>query len=253
MEWKSIVISVALLLMINVIDSLTNSIVGPSLIFYVTEMGGTKEQYGMIMSSSYLSGIMFMSFYGLWVDGNGNKYKSPYAFSFALGMAGSLVYFLAIIFPPGKVAIGAIFVGRFVTGIGSSGRTLAYSWVATAVPRENQRTVLTMLSMTRTVGMIMGPLLNALIAKVDAKLVIASMIIPITPNNFPGLILFVGEFLLLALMYKFLDDPPAKTKDLSSSKVHSTASLKVILNAVTSFDLALPMMTLFILMCNYTL
>ncbi|KAL3787443.1 hypothetical protein ACHAW5_008981 [Stephanodiscus triporus] len=248
----SMMISVALLLMINVTDSITTSIVGPSLIFYVTEMGGTKEQYGMIMSSSYLSGILFMSFYGAWVDGNGNKYRAPYAASFALGMAGSLVYFLAAIIPPGRVAIGAILVGRFVTGIGSSGRTLAYSWVATGVPRDKQRTVLTMLSMTRTLGLIMGPLLNALIAKVDAELVIASVIIPITPNNFPGLMLFVGECLLLASMYKFLDDPPAKTKDLSSSKEHPSASLKVILNAVTSFDLALPMMILFTLMCNYT-
>jgi MFS family permease len=254
---KSMIASIVMLLMINITDSVTNSVVGPSLIFYVTEMGGSKEEYGTIMSSTFLSGILMTSLYGAWVDRNGNRYKGPYAASFVLGMAGSLVYFLAAICPPGKFAMRVMLAGRLVTGMGSSGRTLAYTWVATAIPRENQRNVLTLLSMTRTVGMIMGPALNALVAKVDAKLVIASKIIPITPNNSPGLLLFVGEGLLFAAMYVFLEDPPPKVKDLSSlsteNEPHSSASLKDIWNAVTSFDLALPMANLFFLMCNFTL
>lgn len=46
----------------------------PTLIFYVLDMGGTKDSYGLIMSASYLSGMLMMSFYGAWVDGNGNRY-----------------------------------------------------------------------------------------------------------------------------------------------------------------------------------
>ena len=133
---KSLIISIIVLVMINITDSITNSVVGPSLIFYVKDMGGSKEQYGMIMSAAYLSGFIMMSFYGAWVDSNGNKYKAPYAAAFTLGIVGSFIYFLAVLFPKGNLAIGAILIGRLITGLGASGRTLAYSWVATAIPRE---------------------------------------------------------------------------------------------------------------------
>ena len=254
---KSIIASIVLLLMINITNSITSSVVGPSLIFYVTKMGGSKEEYGTIMSSTFLRGILMTSFYGAWVDRNGGRYRGPYGASFVLGMAGSLVYFLAAICPPGKFAMHVMLVGRLVIGMGLSGRTLAYMWVAMAIPRENQRNVLMLLSMTRMVGMIMGPALNALVTKFDAKLVIASKIIPITPNNSPGLLLFIGEGLLFAAMYVFLENPPPKVKDLSSlsteNEPHSSASLKDIWNAVTSFNLALPMRNLLFLMCNFTL
>ena len=71
---KSIIISVTVLVLINITDAITNSVIAPTLIFYVRDMGGTKEQYGLIMSASYLAGIVTMSFYGAWVDANGNKY-----------------------------------------------------------------------------------------------------------------------------------------------------------------------------------
>ena len=71
---KSIIISITVLVLINITDAITNSVIAPTLIFYVRDMGGTKEQYGLIMSASYLAGIVTMSFYGAWVDANGNKY-----------------------------------------------------------------------------------------------------------------------------------------------------------------------------------
>ena len=133
---RSLIPSIVVLVLINVTDSITNSVVGPSLVFYVSDVGGTKEQYGMIMSASYLSGMLMMSFYGAWVDSNGNQYQAPYAAAFALGIAGSLIYFSAVVLPRGHWAIGAILLGRLVTGLGASGRTLAYAWVATAIPRD---------------------------------------------------------------------------------------------------------------------
>merc|ERR1719375_24663 len=99
-----------------------------------------------------------MSVYGKWVDMNNNNYKQPYNFSFALGVAGSLVYFFAVLMPKGIIAVSTILIGRFVTGMGAASRTLAYSYVATAIPRDNQRTTLTIMSMSRSFGMLLGPL-----------------------------------------------------------------------------------------------
>ena len=40
------------------------------------------------------------------------RYQAPYAAAFALGIVGSLIYFLAIVCPKGNIAIGAILIGR---------------------------------------------------------------------------------------------------------------------------------------------
>lgn len=72
---RSLVLSIVILALINIFDSVSNSVVGPSLIFYVTEMGGTKEQYGLIMSISFLVGMVMMPVYGAWVDSNGNRVR----------------------------------------------------------------------------------------------------------------------------------------------------------------------------------
>lgn len=50
------------------------------------------------------------------MDSNGNKYQAPLAASFTLGIMGSLIYFLASIMP-GRMAVNAILLGRFVTGM----------------------------------------------------------------------------------------------------------------------------------------
>mmetsp|Transcript_28217 Transcript_28217/g.48704 ORF Transcript_28217/g.48704 Transcript_28217/m.48704 type:complete len:381 (+) Transcript_28217:54-1196(+) len=251
---KSLIISITVLVMINVIDSISNSVVGPSLIFYVTEMGGTQEQYGLIMSASFLSGMVMMTFYGAWVDSNGNKYKAPYAASFTLGIIGSFIYFLAILVPKGNLAVGAIFLGRLITGMGASGRTLAYSWVATAIPREEQRTTLTIMSLTKCFGMILGPLLNILVLKVNTELVISSkfdIVIPINQNNSVGLIIALGEGILFIATFLFLGDPPTKGGMITDEKP-AKAGLKDIWEAITHFDLFSCLLATFVAMFNFT-
>ncbi|OEU23465.1 MFS general substrate transporter, partial [Fragilariopsis cylindrus CCMP1102] len=241
------------LIMINVTDSISNSIIGPSLIFYVVEMGGTKSQYGMIMSSSFLSGIIMMGVYGKWIDSNGNKYKQPYMASFGLGILGSLVYFLAILLPKGKLAVATILLGRFITGMGAASRTLAYSYVATAIPRDQQRTILTMMSMTRSFGMMLGPLMNLLVSKVDTSLVLYKDItITVNQNNSVGLIIASGEIFLCTIMFLFLKDPQ-QLKTQEKEEVIGTTTKRRSLLISSCFDLFLPLVTMFVFMFNFSL
>lgn len=65
-------------------------------------MGGTLDQYGLMSSISSFSVFIMVSFYGKWVDSNGNKYRKPYTFTFILGVVGNLIYFLAIVMPKGR-------------------------------------------------------------------------------------------------------------------------------------------------------
>ena len=143
-----------------------------------------------------------------------------------------------------------IFMGRLITGMGVAGRTLAYSYVATAVPRDQQRTTLTIMSMTRTFGMLLGPLLNLLVAEVDSELNLLGWRVPVNPNNAPGLIVAASEVALLVATYFFLVDPPSGSgkSGTRSSGPPVKAGLGDIWNAATHFDLALPMANMFVVM-----
>ncbi|KAL9183256.1 hypothetical protein ACHAXT_005043 [Thalassiosira profunda] len=191
-----------------------------------------------------------MSYFGAWVDGNGNKYKAPYACAFALGIAGSLIYFLAILFPKGYWSVGVILMGRFVTGLGESGRTLAYSWVATAIPRNEQRTTLTIMSMTRTVGLMMGPLMNLPIAEANAEV----LGIPIRPYNAPGLLVAALQVILFVATRFFLTDPPAKLEGAAKEKggAQDKKGWQDIAKAAINFDLLLCTANMFVVMFSFT-
>ena len=251
---RRLVLSIAILALINIFDSVANSVVGPSLIFYVTEMGGSKEQYGLIMSISFLIGMVMMPVYGGWVDSNGSAYQAPYAACFTFGIVGSAVYFLAAVCPRGTVGVAMILAGRLITGMGTAGRTLAYSYAATAVPRDEQRTTLTIMSMTRTFGMLLGPLLNLLVARVDSELILSRRLgwrVPVNSNNAPGLIVAASEAALLVATYFFLVDPPpssGKSGTRRGSGPPVRAGLKDIWEAVTNFDLLLPISNMFVVM-----
>lgn len=54
---KKVLKTLAVLALIGLIDAISYMAVAPSLIFYVNQLGGTKEQYGLIMSA-----FSFMSF-----------------------------------------------------------------------------------------------------------------------------------------------------------------------------------------------
>ena len=198
-----------------------------------------------------------MSVYGRWVDSNGNKYKRPYAASFIFGGVGSILYFLAELLPRGALAVNCILLARFITGLGAAGRTLAYSYVATAIPREQQRTTLTILSMSRSFGLLLGPLMNLLVVKIETSISIFNKIVPINPRNSVGLVLAAGELFLSILTSLFLQEPPSKNKmDNPLEQEDATGrriSGKELLAAVLHFDLLFPSFIMFVLICNFTL
>lgn len=144
--------------------------VAPSLIFYVNEVGGTKEQYGIIMSAFSFASFCFKPIYGQWVDSSGNKYRIPYSVSFTAAMVGNLIYFAAILLPHQQGTAAAVYgllVGRFLAGVGAANNTLGYSYTATVLPPDRQTTINVLLSMTRILGMALGPFVNLFLGEID--------------------------------------------------------------------------------------
>ena len=83
---------------IQFVDSISVMVVLPSLVFYVKEVGGTIDDYGIILSFFSLSSVISKPILGMWVDSRplGIKYKIPYYVSIIIGgIVGGLIYFAA--------------------------------------------------------------------------------------------------------------------------------------------------------------
>lgn len=251
--------SVIVLICINTMDSIMGAVVGPTLIFYVIELGGTKEHYGIMQSISMLAAMLTIPLYGSWVDSNGNKYTTPYMCSFSLGVISNLAYFLAVLLPKGPIAIYTVMFSRFLTGAAGSGRTLSYSWVASSIPPDKQRTIVSLLSMSRTFGMVAGPLTNYLVSEINTEWKIFGLTIPLDPNNSIGLIMVGGELILALITFLFFNEPPTKEDKLDKIAAKADASSdskkesKGVLYALGHFDIFFPIFTMFVVMCNYSL
>ena len=180
---------------------------------FYAELGGNKDQYGMMLSVAFLAMFLMTGVYGKWIDSNGNKYTMPYIASFVFGIASYTIYFLAILIPPGPIAVYTLMFSRFLEGMSVAGRTLSYSWIHSMVPHDKQKTVLTTLSMSRTIGTIVGPITNLLVTEINTEWHIFDVTIPVNPNNSIGLLMVGSEFVLLILTLIFLLEPPDKKND----------------------------------------
>ena len=167
----------------------------------------------MMLSVAFLAMFLMTGVYGKWIDSNGNKYTMPYIASFVFGIASYTIYFLAILLPPGPIAVYTLMFSRFLEGMSVAGRTLSYSWIHSMVPHDKQKTVLTILSMSRTIGTIVGPITNLLVTEINTEWHIFDVTIPVNPNNSIGLLMVGSEFVLLILTLIFLLEPPDEKND----------------------------------------
>eukprot|EP00536_Pseudo-nitzschia_multiseries_P002964 jgi/Psemu1/236229/estExt_Genewise1.C_420039 len=245
------------LVSITVMDNLMGAVFGPTLIFYVTELGGTKEQYGMICSAVALSTMIAIPIYGTWVDSNGNKYTVPYLTSYLLGILSSIIYFLTILLPKGSIAIYSLLFSRLLGGASIAGRTLAYSWVASAIPPDEQRGVFSILSASKTIGMIAGPVSNYLVSKINTEFKVLGVTVPINSNNSIGLLMVGGQIILIILTLSFLQEPHRAEKKLEeepeSGIPESGRKSRGVWYALTHFSIFFPVFTMFIVVCHLSL
>lgn len=246
---RGVYISLGVLFLVGLVDSISYMAVAPSLIFYVTALGGTKEQYGLIMSAFSFASFCFKPMYGYWVDATGNQYKIPFVVSFTLAIFGNIVYWLAIILPKGTPAVYCILVARLFAGMGAANNTLAFSYLATMVPFEKQTTFNVLLSMSRIVGMTMGPIVNLALARVDTEFHLGKLVILMTPYNSVGLFVAAGNVLVLLVTFIFMQEPPVQKKGRTERS--QTLGLKELWKALACLDIMLPLLVILVANCNF--
>jgi MFS family permease len=234
--------------LVGLIDAISFMVVAPSLVFYVRAMGGSKEQYGAILSIFSFASFSFKPVLGYWCDKSGCRFRSPYLFSIAIAAIGGLVYFLASAFT-GSVALHLILLGRFLGGVGAANSTLGYTYIAQVIPESHMTKANALLSMVRIFGMAAAPGLNILLSKVSGDLVSFE----ITPLNCIGIVLFVGNMASFVVIYLMLREPPEETKPESSSVDDVDERSWKFWKSFLSLEIIVPIISILSLNANFQL
>eukprot|EP00934_Nitzschia_sp_Nitz4_P006452 Nitzschia sp. Nitz4//scaffold41_size133979//106218//107941//NITZ4_003365-RA/size133979-snap-gene-0.133-mRNA-1//-1//CDS//3329551524//6442//frame0 len=245
----TVVKSMVVLSLVGLVDSVSFMSVTPSLIFYVLQVGGDKERYGLIMSAFSFASFCGKPLYGIWVDKGGNKFRAPYLASFFLATIGAILYFFANSCTSTPWALGLILVGRLLGGFGGANQTLGYAYTASVFPQDQQTRTNTILSMTRIVGMAGGPAVNLLLQKINTTWTFGGFSIGVDPLNSVGLLLAAGNMLAATAVYLFLEEPPEKDKKLVelAAAETGTQSNATIWKALLKMDILLPVYILLII------
>jgi hypothetical protein len=190
---------------------------------------------------------------GYWSDHSGGKFRKPYLLSIAVAALGGLIYFLAGAFT-GPTAVGLIFLGRLLGGVGAANQTLGYSYVAQVIPRSQLTRSSALLSMVRVLGMAVAPGLNIFMAKVHGHIPLTpNFSIELTPLNTVGLFLCVANSMSFVIIYVLLEEPPESTKPPASvDEVDSNKGWNF-WKSLFCWEILIPIMSVFTLNVSFQL
>jgi ceroid-lipofuscinosis MFS transporter 7 len=246
--------SMSALALIGFVDSISYMAVGPSLIFYVLQVGGNKEMYGLVMSAFSFASFLGKPVFGVWVDKGGNKFRIPYFCSFFVSIIGALMYFFANACQSASWALAFILIGRLLGGFGAANQALGYAYIASVIPQEGQTKTNTILSMTRIIGMATGPVVNVFLAKVDSTLTIGSFTMAIDPLNSVGLLLAIGNMLVVAYVFFVLGEPEQKPMLIPNLEaVGVKVDKRNAWHAVFCIEIMLPLIVLLVVNSSFQL
>ena len=253
-------IGLVALALIQLVDSISYMVVAPSIVFYVLQVGGTMDQYGLILSTFSFASFIGKPILGMWLDARGNKFRIPYIVSISLSTIGGIVYFLAATIGSANptIAVGMIFLGRLLNGFGAANQALGFAYLASVVEPDQMTQTSSVLSLTRIIGMASGPGFNVLLAKVAWSLPIFGITIEIDSLNSVGLFLATCNIIALMVVWLFLEEPPTKKKHVSISDPTASSSIRGeeqhgLLESLCCIEILLPVFTIFVINSSFQL
>lgn len=249
--------ALAALAVIGLVDSISYMVVSPSLIFYVEQCGGTKEQYGLILSVFSFASFCAKPILGSWTDYSGNKFRLPYLASITLATFGGLLYFYASAFLDNNSrAIRLILAGRILGGFGAANSALGFAYLASVVQPDEQTGVNSLLSMTRIIGMAAAPGFNVLLKDIDSTVNFGGRVVQLDAQNSVGLFL-AGANLVGFLAIFFLLQEPGRKIHVS---MHGEEPGDYIeggkldfIKSIFAIEIMLPVFTIFVVNSNFQL
>lgn len=220
----------------------SHMVVAPSIIFYVLENGGTKEQYGIILSAFSFASFCGKPFLGYWSDKRG--FRLPYLSTLSLAAVGGFLYLVAASYNE-RNAVLLILASRLLGGIGAASGTLGFAYLAKVVPHEEQTQVNSLLSMMRIIGLASGPGINVFLARIDTTW----FALHIGPLNSVGLILMGSNILAMSVIYFLLDEPgmdnSVQLSDLSVTSDSDKIGFWKSVRSLIRVEILVPMFAIF--------
>mmetsp|Transcript_15947 Transcript_15947/g.23376 ORF Transcript_15947/g.23376 Transcript_15947/m.23376 type:complete len:511 (+) Transcript_15947:212-1744(+) len=234
----------------GLVDAISYMVVSPSILFYVLNNGGTTGEYGFILSVFSFASFCTKPLLGWWSDIRG--FREPFIVSISISAIGGLAYVGASALPNGIISVAAITLGRVLGGVGAANSALGYAYCAKVIPRSEQTTTNSLLSMMRMVGMAIGPGFNAFLGNVNLDLLGGR--VKLDSLNSVGLVM-VGCDLLAMLAIIFLLEEPSEdgtsknVDDRKDEEKASTSQMSMTTSdlfwSVLSLDILTPFLILF--------
>ena len=258
MKWDTKTSALVVQAAIGLVDAISYMVVAPSLVFYIRQVGGTKEQYGFILSVFSFASFAAKPVLGSWTDSTGNKFRLPYLTSIAMATLGGFLYFYASLYKDKtNTAIALIACGRILGGFGAANSALGFAYMASVVPVEEQTRVNSLLSMTRIIGMAVAPGFNVFLKNVDFTFSLGSSVVQVDSLNSVGLFLFVANMVAFLAVFFLLQEPGRKKSmhggtDLMDEQ-YIEGSKWDFVKALCTPEIAVPVFTLFVVNSNFQL
>lgn len=234
------------LALVGLVDAMSYMAVTPSLIFYVLEVGGNKEQYGIIMSAFSFASFCAKPFLGHWSDAHG--FRLPYSIALCIASLGGVLYFFASAFH-GMPAVAMIFAGRILGGVGSGSATLAFAYMAKAVPHDRQTQINSTLSMVRILGMAAGPGLNVVLGSIDTTW----YGLTVNKLNSVGILLVTANLLALAVILNLLEEPSVDYSVHHAGDPSKKRGWKTVFKSLFCLAIIVPILSIFTFNANFQL
>jgi len=194
------------LTIVGLVDAISYMLVTPSLIFYVLQNGGTRQQYGIIISAFSFSSFCTKPVLGWWSDQSG--FRIPYLASATLALMGGAGYLLSSTLPKGPIAVGAILASRLLGGCGAANSSLGFAYVARSVPPTKQTSTNTLLGLCRVVGMAAGPGLNLLLSEIHCSV---TETWELDSLNAVGIVLVLANLVSAVAIWTLFEEPETGT------------------------------------------
>ena len=163
-----------------------------------------------------------------------------------------MMYFLANAYQSNvHVALGLVFCGRLLSGLGGANQALGYAYIASVVPQDQQTKTNTVLAMTRIIGMAIGPAVNIFLGTIDTNMSFGDSNLPVDPLNSVGLLLACGNLFVLLVVLFLLEEPPEipKKAPVTGAPTYDTDIMK----SVFSIEIILPLLILFVVNSSFQL
>jgi len=189
-------ISMAIIALCVIIGDMTRGITFPTLWFYVSSLGGDKEDLGLAVASFSAGRILSSPVFGAMSEKHGYRYVL--IVSCLITLTGSYVYAKA-------GTVNTIMIGQFILGLGAGTLGVTRSYFAECSTKANRSVYMANLTAVQyfsfTVTPIVGAMLSAYIENKQCRFSFhSSDILSIDVNSFTVPILFLSSVTVVCIL-----------------------------------------------------